>query len=103
MEHRNNLALEVTKHIITICMAAIGLLVSGASTILSGTHSLNDFFYPIILFSIAILFSVLSQIALVGNSQGERLAYGFIKDEHFIIAAWIFFLSGISFSLFEIF
>ncbi|MBA1420055.1 MAG: hypothetical protein FAF03_04130 [Epsilonproteobacteria bacterium] len=95
MEHRNTLALEVTKHIITISMATIGLLVSGLATIFKGSYTINDFSVPILFFILAIVFAILSQMALVSKAQGDRLAFGVLKDEHIIIAAWGAFLIGI--------
>ncbi|MBU1215783.1 hypothetical protein KJ870_11025 [bacterium] len=95
MEHRNTLALEVTKHIITISMTSIGLLVSGLATIFKVSYTINDFSIPILFFIFAIVFAVLSQIALVSKSQGDRLAFGVVKDEYIIMTAWGTFLIGI--------
>lgn len=103
MEHRNTLAIEVTKHIITISMATIGLLISGLATIFKGSYTINDFSVPILSFIFAIVFAVLSQIALVSKAQKDRLAFGILKDEHIIIAAWGAFLIGISLTTINLF
>ena len=103
MEHRNTLALEVTKHIITISMAAIGLIVSGLATILKGSYNTSDFSISILFFIFAIIFAVLSQIALVSNSQGDGLAFGIVKDEHIIIMSWGTFLLGMGIATYNLF
>lgn len=103
MEHRNTLALEVTKHIITISMASIGLLVSGLATIFKDSYTIDDFTVPILFFILTIIFAVLSQIALVSKSQGDELAFGILKDEHIIIAAWGAFLIAISITTIKLF
>jgi len=83
-------------------MAAIGLLISGLATIFKGVYAFNDFSTPVLFFVLAIVFAVMSQIALVSKSQGDRLAFGFLKDEHIISAAWGSFLLGISITSFSL-
>lgn len=101
MEHRNHLALEVTKHIITISMAAIGLLVSGIATVFKDTHELTDFTLALLSFALAIVFAVLSQMALVSHAQGDKKAFGIIKDEYIINTSWAMFLLGIGICVME--
>ena len=77
-------------------MATIGLLFSGLGTIFKDSYTISDFSVPIYFFISSIIFAISSQIALVSKSQGDRLAFGFIKDEHIIITAWGTFIIGIS-------
>lgn len=95
MEHRNNLALEITKHIVIVSMAAIGLVIAGTQTAFKETHLLSDFMFSIWAFALAIILSVLSQMALVSFSQGDRKAFGLIKDEWIINSSFACFLAGI--------
>jgi tellurite resistance protein TehA-like permease len=102
MEHRNNLALEITKNIITISMATIGLLVSGAATIFKDSHKFSDFMPAILLLVVAIILAVLAQMALVNSAQRDGKAFGVITDEHMINSSWLFFLAGVCFCAYQL-
>ena len=102
LEHRNTLALEVTKQIITLSVSTIGLLIVALKTILEG-HEINDFYYPTLSLTFAIISAVLAQMALIGKAQGDRKAFYIISDQTMIIVAWAFFLLGIFLTLYTLF
>lgn len=102
MEHRNNIIIEITKHIITISMATIGLLVSGLSSVLKATYELSEFMPAICFFTLAVLLSIVVQAALVSLIQGEGRIFNKINYEHILISSWGSFLIGIAIVLYKL-
>lgn len=91
MEHKNQLIVEFTKHIVTISMATIGLLITGLNTFLKDSYETSAFIWALRFLTFAILSAVVSQAALVD----EHPAFGFITEVHVLAIAWLCFLAGV--------
>lgn len=97
MDEKNtsSIALEISKQLIVLSTAAMGLILSKTLEFQNEKIILSLFLY-------ATITSLLSQMALYTDIKREKGSIFHIEYKKFIITSWVFFILAVSLSVVEV-
>ena len=89
------LALEVSKQLITLSVVALGFLTSMLFTTFKGTQFIPSAMTSLFSFLLSACCGVLTQLALVAESTGEKQLFSISYPRFLLHLCWITFVTGL--------
>jgi hypothetical protein len=90
------LLLEVTKQLITLSVAAIGVITGLMFTTFKGTEYILSAQVSLFSFLLCAATALLSQLAVVADALQDRRIFSINYPEQLLLASWTFFVLGLT-------
>ena len=90
------LVLEVTKQLITLSVAAIGVITGLMFTTFKGTPFILSAQVSLFSFLLCAIASVLTQLAIVAQALQSKTVFSLPYPQLLLVAAWVFFVLALA-------